>query len=294
MRKKLIPLIYIGPHLFFFFLFFVFPFVFGFFMSFTNYSHKPNFSFIGFSNFQNLFDFSNIYAVQFWGAIRNTFTFIIISVPLLIIIPLFLAHLLNNIKRFRVIFQSLLYMPSLFSVTSALIVWTWMFNGESGIVNYLLSLFGGSNVAWLTTQPWVWIAMIVATIWWTIGGNMIIFLAGMQEISQELYEAAALDGAGSFRKFLTVTVPGLKNQMIYALLMTIIASANVFGQPHVMTGGGPGDSTKTISMLIREVGFTGTIPKAGQASAMSVVFGLMIIIVSFTAMLIMNKQLKEE
>lgn len=293
MRKKLIPLIYIGPHLLLFLLFFVLPFIFGIFMSFTNYSHKTNFSFIGLSNFKNLFDFTNIYARQFWMAIRNTFIFIIFSVPLLIIIPLFFAHLLHNIKRCRVIFQSILYVPSLFSVTSALIVWTWMFNGESGIVNYFLSMFGASNIAWLTTQPWVWIAMIVATVWWTIGGNMIIFLAGMQEVSQELYEAAELDGAGSFRKFVTVTLPGLKNQMVYALLMTIIASANVFGQPHVMTGGGPGDSTKTISMLIREVGFTGTIPKAGQASAMSVVFGLMIILVSFTAMWLMNKQSKE-
>ncbi len=288
-QNRLVPLLYIGPHLVFFTVFLVLPFLFGLFISFTNFNLGTKMDFVGLANYARLFDFENFRSVQFWTAIKNTLFFVVLSVPLLIAIPLVIAQLLSNITRHRTLFQSLIYIPSLFSVTSSLLVWVWMFNNESGIINYYLELWFGFTIPWLTTNPYTWASMVIATIWWTIGGNLIIYSAGIQEISTELYEAADIDGANKFRKFLYVTIPGLKNQLTFTVVMTILASANVFGQPLLMTGGGPGDSTRSISMLIREVAFMGTVPKAGQASAMSLLFGAMIIAISFTVMIFMNR-----
>lgn len=286
-------LIYILPQVIFFLIFFLLPLIFGVFMSLTNYNLSSLPEFIGFSNFKRLFDSESIYSSQFWNALKNTFIFVILSVPMLIVVPLVIAQMLNKVKKFQALLQSAFYIPTLFSVTSALLVWTWLLNNESGLVNYVLKKQLNMTIPWLTNLPWVWVSMIIATLWWTIGNNLLVYLAAMQDISTELYEASSLDGAGRFAQFFHITIPGIKNQLIYTTVMTIIASANVFGQPNLMTGGGPGDATKVMSMLIREVAFTGTIPRAGLASAMSVVFGLLLIVFSFVAMYYTDKMIRD-
>ncbi|MEH0688647.1 sugar ABC transporter permease [Vibrio cholerae] len=288
-QKKHVPLLYIGPQLLFFLVFLVVPFFYGFYISFTNYNLGNTMDFIGLTNYTRIFNPESFRFEQFWGAIKNTLIFMAITVPLIVAIPLVFAQLLSNFTRNRTLFQSLIYIPSLFSVTSSLLVWIWMFNNESGVINFYLEQWFGVSIPWLTTNPYTWTSMVIATIWWTVGGNLIIFSAGIQEISTELYEAADIDGANKFYQFLYVTIPGLKNQLTYAVVMTILASANVFGQPLLMTGGGPGDSTRSISMLIREVAFEGTVPRAGQASAMSMTFGMIIIVISFAALYFMNR-----
>lgn len=293
-QKKYIPWLYILPYFISFMIFFVIPFLYGIVMSFTNYDFSSNVKFIGMKNYINLFTPSNIYFQQFWNAIKNTFIFIVLTVPALILIPLIIAQLLHSNKKFTGFFQSIFYMPTLFSVTSAMLVWTWLMNNETGILNFYLNKAFGVKLPWLTTTKWGWIAMVIATVWWTMGTNMIIFSAGIEDVPKDLYEAAEVDGASAFRKFISITIPSLKNQLVYTVLMTIIASSNVFGQPYIMTGGGPGRATQSISMLIRDVAFTGTIPRAGQSAAMSVIFGLLVIVVSFIAMIFLNKSMKTE
>lgn len=291
--QKKSHLIYILPQVLLFTIFFLMPLLFGIIMAFTDYNLSGLPTFVGFKNFLRLFSDSSVYAPKFWETLKNTFYFVILTVPLLIIVPLILAQLVNQVKKFQGVFQSIFYIPTLFSVTSALLVWTWLLNNESGFVNYILIKYIGKSIPWLTNLPWVWVSMIIATLWWTVGNNFLVYLASLQEVPQQLYEAASLDGASSFQKFIHVTIPGIKNQLIYTAVMTIIASANVFGQPNLMTGGGPGESTKVMSMLIRDVAFTGTIPRAGLASAMSVVFGLLLIVFSFVAMYYTDKLIRD-
>jgi multiple sugar transport system permease protein len=290
---KRTPWLYILPYLFFFSIFFIIPFFYGVAISFTNFSFSDETKFIALKNYINIFSSESIYSGRFWSAIKNTFIFIVLSVPCLIIVPLILAQMLHKCKKWGGFFQSIFYMPTLFSVTSAMLVWTWLMNNETGIVNYYLDMLFHFKIQWLTTTWGAWTAIVIATVWWTMGSNLIIFTAGINQISKEQYEAADIDGANEIAKFFAITIPGLKHQLIYAVLMTIIASSNLFGQPDIMTKGGPGYETYSITMLIREVAFTGTVPRAGQAAAMSIVFGLMIIAVSFLAAKYINKAINE-
>ena len=151
------------------------------------------------------------------------------------------------------------------------------------MINEFLKKIGIGGPNWLNAQPWAWVAILIVTLWWTIGTNMVIFSAGMKNVDQSLYEAAKLDGAGAIRSFWHITLPGISNQIVLCLLMTMIASFNVYGQPQLLTGGGPvidGDFTTTVLMMrIRTIGM-GANANPGVSSAMSVCMGIIMIAVS--------------
>lgn len=263
------------PHVLIFILFFIIPFVFGLYASLTNWLIIRTPEYIGLDNFRTiLFTPESIYFREFWNGVRNTLIYVAAAVPFLISVPLLIAVLLNERPPGWKIFQAVFYIPSLLSVSTIALTWIYMFDNRVGFLNRLL----GTAIPWLARQPYAWIAIIITSVWWAIGGNMIIYLAGLSGIPKEQYEAAEIDGANTVQQFRHVTIPGLVNPLLFTLVMTTIGAFNVYGQPLIMTGGGPGDeTTKVLMMYIVEYAF-GRYPQAGLASAMALVMGLIIMV----------------
>ena len=281
--KKSLPLWFIAPHLIIFAIFFIIPFFYGIVISLYNWNmFFPDMrEFIGFDNFNSiLFDQDSIYYKYFWNGLKNTFTFVVISVPLLVSIPMLFALLINVEPKGYKVFRGIFFMPSLLSISTLVLIWRWVLNTNVGILNMTLSEFGFGNIPWLADQPYAWFSLAMMTVWWTIGANMIIFTAALKEIPISLYEAAEVAGANIFQKFLHITIPSLKNPLIYITIMTTLASFNVFGQPQLATGGGPTETTKVLMMYIREIAFGGGRPNPGIATAMAVCLGIIMITIS--------------
>ena len=185
------------PYLVLFSVFFIYPFFYGLYISFFKWNiFDPNATiFVGFNNYHRiLFEFGGLYFDYFWGGLGNTLFFVIISVPVLIIFALAIALLLDiqppGYRILRVIF----FMPTVFSISAVILIWQWQFN-SSGFINSLLVSMGLDKIPFLNVQPWAWISILIVTIWWTIGTNMVIVGAGLKDIDKSLYEAAEIDGA---------------------------------------------------------------------------------------------------
>lgn len=281
--KEKSSLLFIAPHLIIFSIFFIIPFFYGIVISLFNWHmFFPEMrEFIGFDNYQKiLFDSEHIYHEYFFNGLGNTFTFVLISVPLLVAFPLLFALLINVEPPGYKVFRGIFYLPSLLSISTLVLIWRWVLNTNVGILNLTLSEVGLERIPWLAEQPFAWVSLVTMTVWWTIGGNMVIFTASLKEIPQSLYEAAEVDGANIFQKFFNITIPGMKNQLLYITIMTTLASFNVFGQPQLATGGGPSESTKVLMMYIREIAFGGGRPNPGIATAMAVLLGIIMIAIS--------------
>lgn len=275
--KKLIPWLFVAPHLIIFSIFFLIPIIFGVYISFTNWDLVGSADFVGLDNYKEiLFNADSTFYTQLHTGLRNTFIFVLLTVPFCVIVPLLLASALNAKPKFHKVFQSLFYMPSLFAISAVVIIWTLMFNVTYGPINNIFDL----TTVWTGTQPYAWIALVVVTVWWTIGGNMIIYQAALNGISKDYYEAADIDGASSFQKFFKITLPSIRGQILYTVVITTIAQFNVYGQPLMLTGGGPTSSTHVLLMYIQQNAFGSGQSIAGIASAMAVILGLCIMVVS--------------
>ena len=287
-KFHLAPYLFILPHFIFFILFVGYPFFSGLYLSLFSYDYvQPQTSrFIGLQNYGNLFNPATIESHEFWGSMFNTLQFVVYSVPLLIIIPLALAVLLNSKLPGINVFRAIYFAPWVLSVSVVGLLWWWIFQSEGGLINYYLAALNLPTPQWLSTLPWAWVTIVVATIWWTMGFNMIILLAALQNISDELYEAAAVDGANPWQSFWRITLPMLRPVMLFVVIITIIASFNLFGQPFLMTNqGGPslpsgGGGTRPVMIEIYIQGFTRHF--VGSAAAMSFVVAAIMIIVSYT------------
>jgi len=278
-RFNLTPYLFILPHLIFFGLFLAWPFFYGIFTSlfefdFLRPEHRP---FVGLENYLDLFNPATVQFKNFWRSMTNTVQFIIWSVPILVILAVFLAVLLNGRFRGRGFFRLLFFAPYTLSVTAAAIVWWWLFQSQ-GLINKVISGLGMTPHSWLSTMPDAWIAITIATVWWTIGFNTIIILAALQDIPVSLYEAAAIDGAGSVRRFWSITLPMLRPVLVFVITITLLASANLFGQPLIMTGGGPVQRTETIIYQIYNEGIIRS--QMGSAAAMSIIVASILLILT--------------
>jgi multiple sugar transport system permease protein len=273
------PYLFILPHLIFFGLFLAWPFFFGIFTSlfefdFLRPERRP---FVGLENYLDLFNPTTVQSKNFWRSMRNTVEFILWSVPVLVVLAVFLAVLLNNRFRGRGFFRLLFFAPYTLSVTAAAIVWWWLFQNQ-GLVNRTLVSLGMEPHSWLSTMPDAWFAITIATVWWTIGFNTIIILAALQDIPMSLYEAAAIDGAGSVRRFWSITLPMLRPVLVFVVTITLLASANLFGQPLIMTAGGPVQRTETIIYEIYQEGIIRA--QMGSAAAMSIIVATILIVLT--------------
>ncbi|GIN56444.1 sugar ABC transporter permease [Lederbergia ruris] len=281
------PWAFVTPHLLIFSLFFLVPILYGIYISFTNWDLIGKADFVGLENYKEILSQKDSsFYTQFHNGLKNTFIFVILSVPSCIIIPLLLASALNAKPRFHKLFQSIFYMPTLFSISAVVIIWTLMFNVNQGPINNLL----GKSILWTGSQPYAWASIVIVTVWWCIGSNMIIYQAALNGISKDLYEAASIDGANSIQKFFKITLPGIRGQILYTVVITTIAQFNVYGQPLMLTNGGPADSTRVLLMDIQQNAFGSGQSIAGIASAMAFMLGLCIMVVSLIQFLFLRNK----
>jgi multiple sugar transport system permease protein len=256
--------LFVLPYLAAFVLFRFGPAVAGFLISLTNWKFIGTPAWVGLANYQSLATDS-----QFIKSLTNTGYFMLLTAPPLILLGLFLALLVDQRLHGRTITRTAIFMPYVVMSTVVGVIWLWIFNKESGILNYYLGLFGIRPVAWLTDPLSAMPAVAIATLWWTVGFNMIIFLAGLQDVPQELEDAARVDGAGEFAVFRFITLPLLAPATFVVVMLTLINTFQVFDQIYVMTGGGPSLATLTVIMYLYNQAFTAF--RLGYGSAVAYV-----------------------
>jgi multiple sugar transport system permease protein len=272
--------LFLAPFLLLFTVFVIVPGVFGLIISVTDWSpFKVEQSFIGFQNYIDLFTPGSITFGDFWQSMGATGIFTLLSVPVMLVVPLLLAVLLNNKIKGGTVFRAVFFAPYVLGVAVIGVIWRYILDTQSGMLNNLLGFVGlPTDIPWTVDVPWAWVSLVGVTVWWTLGFNAVILLAGLKGISADLYEAASLDGAGTIRKFFSVTLPGLRPVMLFVTTTTILASANMFGQSYLLTKGGPGNATRTAIMYISDQGLGQS--NMGAASAMSYILFLFLAVIS--------------
>lgn len=278
--NPLVPYLYLVPHAILFFVFFVYPIGYGVWVSMHRWDPLNTISpYVGLEFYTNLFDPNKIQAQFFWKSVVNTCIFVAWSVPALVVVALLLAVQLQKPILFRGFFRTVFFSPGILSVSVVAILWRWVFDNGNGLVNVVRrDVFNLPIINYMTDENIVWLPIVIATIWWTVGFNMNLYLAAMSGISQSYYEAAELDGANGFQKFWHITLPLLQPTTLFVAVTTVLASFNLYGQSVLMTNGGPSRSTQSVIHYITEEGFTNN--QFSSATAMSFVFGL--IMLAFT------------
>lgn len=272
---------FLTPALLLITVFFFLPVIAALLLSFTDFDiyalgNLNRLRFIGFNNYQQL-----LQSPLFWTALANTFYFVMIGGPLSVAVSLSAALLVNSrLTRFPSLFRTLFFLPVVTTLVAVAVVWRYLYHPRYGLINYGLSLLGVEPIDWLGDPHWAMPALILMAIWKNFGFNMIIFIAGMQNIPVTLYEAAQIDGAGAWRQFRYITLPLLGPTFLLVALMTIIGYFQVFAEPYVMTQGGPANSTVSIVLLMYEEGFRWW--NMGYASAIA--FMLFALILAATAL----------
>lgn len=267
---------FISPYLCFFALVVIAPIVFGIYVSLHHWNGViGKQGFVGLSQYTSLFQDRTLDAKGYWAAMEHTALFVGISVPFLWGIPTVLSVLifLCPAKQF---FRAVFFVPSVLSASAISSVWLYLLATTGGPVNSLLN----AAIPWLVLQPEAWISIDVVTIWWTIGIGLIIMYAGLSQIPSSILEAAVIDGARVTRVFRSIVLPQLRGPSAVVVFMATVASFNLLAQPFLMTHGGPGTSTFTVSYWIYQVGYT--FFHMGQATAMAFLFGLIIAAIGFT------------
>jgi ABC-type sugar transport system permease subunit len=253
----------LAPYLLMFVLFLVYPSLHGLYLSFTDAQlGSRDIAWIGFENYTWV-----LTDPLFAKVVLNTLIFVAESTPLLIVIPLLLAVALNRGLPFQGLLRGAFFVPFTLSVSVIGITWWWLLEPGFGLLNSVLRDLGASPPAWLTSPGWAMFGVVVATVWWTAGYNLVLFLAGLQAIPLSVYEAARIDGANALSEFRHITLPLLRPTMLLVVVIQVIASFQVFGQVFVMTTGGPGDSTRTVIQYVYEAAFVNRRMAEGSAAA---------------------------
>lgn len=290
------PYLYILPAFLLLFLFRTIPVIMSLVIGFFKWEITGSGEFIGLENYKNMFA-----DPVFWKSITNTLWFVAFVVPASIVFPLFFATLLNQIKRLKSLFRMMYFLPFVTSLVAVSIVWKIIFSEQAGLANSMLGWIGISPQKWLSESTGIFqlifssfgvqlpawmggpsqalVAIIIMTIWKGLGYNTIIYLAGLQNIPKDYYEAADIDGASKIKQFFRITIPLVSPTTFYVLLMTTIVSFQAFAQIYLMTDkGGPLDTTKLIVYYIYDRGFDAL--NMGYASAVALF--LFIIVLALT------------
>lgn len=225
--------VFISPWLIGFLLFTLIPFVVSLYLSFTDYDVFNSPKWVGLDNYEYAFNGDP----DFWKSVYNTLYYVIFFVPLSIIAGFFLAVLLNSEVKFMTVYRTAFYLPSIVPNVAAVILWIFMFDPKLGLINGMLGWFGVDQIGWLSDPAYSKPAIIIMGLW-GVGGGMIIFLAGLQGISRELYESAEIDGAGPWIKLVRITVPMMTPTILFNLIMGIIGSFQVFNVAYLASAGG--------------------------------------------------------
>jgi multiple sugar transport system permease protein len=263
------------PFLVLYMLFLILPSLYGALMSFFDTSLvRPGLSgFVGLENYRELFA-----TPGFWSSLWHTVLFTLLSVPPLVLLALALAIMASRISRGRWFFRLAFVAPYVLPVSVVVLIWTWMYQPGFGLIEHYLGKLGVAPIGWLSDPGVAMFSIVILTVWWTLGFNFILYLAGIQEIPRQLYEAAALDGAGPWQQLRRITIPMLGRTTTLVAVLQVIASLKVFDQIYLLTEGGPDFSTRPAIQFIYEAGFTSY--RVGFASAASLVLFVLILSVS--------------
>jgi multiple sugar transport system permease protein len=278
---------FVAPALLVIAVFFFLPIVAAFLISLTDFdiyalADLANLRFVGLGNYLKL-----LQTPLFWQALGNTLYFVAVGVPLSIGASLGAALLLHSrLARFKPFFRTALFAPVVTTLVAVAVIWRYLLNTRYGLLNYALSGLGIDPIDWLGDPHWAMPAIILFAVWKNFGYNMIIFLAGLQSIPEELYEAARIDGASVWRQFASVTLPMLSPVVILVGILTIAGYFQLFAEPYVMTQGGPLQSTVSVLYFMYEEGFKWW--NLGSASA--VAFVLFLLIFAVTALQLRGKR----
>lgn len=243
-------------------------------LSFTDYNIINPPQYVGTENYEKLWKDGT-----FWLTLRNTFLYLFVVVPALVVLPLILAIVVNRKLKGIGWFRTAYYVPVVTSMVVAGLAWKWVF-AEKGVLNFWLQALGviDSPVEWLTSENLAIFSVMAVTVWKGLGYYMVIYLAGLQSISKELYEAAKMDGADGWRKHWYVTIPMMKPSILLVAVMSSIAAMKVFEEIYIMTGGGPLNASKTLVFYIYERAFDSL--DMGYASAIGCVLFVIVLVLS--------------
>lgn len=265
---------FVAPFLLVFILFLLWPIILGFRMSFYNWSlGRGALEFLGLDNYARLFA-----DPAFWSSLWHTIFFTIYTTPILVILGFLLALLINRAIPAQWLFRTIFFAPFVLPVSVISLIWNWLYQPGFGLINGTLAFFGGKDINWLSDPNVAMTAVVILTVWWTVGFNFVLYLAGMQQIPSELYEAAAIDGAGYWSRVRYIMIPQLSRITSLIVILQVIASLRVFDQIYLLLTGGPNYSTRPIIEYVYDAGFTSF--RIGYASAMSYVFFVVILLVS--------------
>ena len=240
-------------------------------------------SFAGLANYRELFGDS-----RFWQAMWHTIEFTLISTPPLVLLPLFFAIVVNRISRGQWFFRLAFFLPYILPSAVIALIWTWLYEPGYGLIDGFFNLIGVTAPGWLSSTSVAMYSIVIVTVWWTIGFNFILYLAGLQDISRDLYEAAALDGASRWKQTWRLTLPLLGRTTTLVVVLQVIASLKIFDQVYLITAGGPNYATRSAIEFIYDTGFTSQ--RVGYASAASLALFVVILIVSFIWLFLIRKQ----
>lgn len=269
--------LYTAPWLIGFFVLTLYPIVYSFYLMFTDMNLTGVGKFIGLENLKYAFTDDPLFIKAF----INTLKYVVMFVPSSIILAFFVALLLSKKVKGLGFFRTAFYIPYITSGVAVTILWGWIYQKDYGIINYVLSLFGIKGVNWLGDKNIAMISIVILSLW-TIGNNIIIMLAGIQDIPQSYYESAQIDGAGAIRQIFSITLPLCTPTIYFNLIVTIIVAFQVFQQPLILTNGGPLNSTYTAAIHMYNNGFL--YGKMGYASMMA--WSLFVVIMVITLVVI--------
>jgi multiple sugar transport system permease protein len=271
-RESIAGYLFITPAVIGFVVFLAGPFLASLLISFTDYKLLVAPQWVGLDNYRAL-----MVDPLFWQSLKVTFQYAIVALPLGLVLSLGLAVLLNQKVRGISFWRTIYYLPAVVSGVAVAVLWSWILNPEFGLLNLLLRYFGIRGPHWLSDTRTALPALIVISLW-GVGGSMVIYLAGLQGIPTELYEAAELDGAGAWRRFISVTLPMLSPVIFFNLVLGVIGSFQFFTEPFIMTKGGPENSTLTYMLYLYRNAFNYF--KMGYASALAWVFFALVLVLT--------------
>ncbi len=277
-------MLFVAPFVLVFGLFMVWPILQGIWMSFTDQSlSQRETSFVGFDNYVEAFGDPDV-----WSSLGNTLVFTVITTVPLVLMPLALALLVQSGLAGQWAWRLAFFAPYLMPVTVVTLIWQWLYQPDLGVGNQLVTNLGMEPVGWLTDESVAMWSVAALTVWWTMGFNFLLYLAALQSLPDTHLEAAALDGAGAWRRLWSIVLPQLRRTTVLVLMLQFLASLKVFDQIYIMTRGGPNESTRPILEYIYDVGFTGY--RLGYASAISYLFFAIIVIVSIAQFRFLPKE----
>ncbi len=280
------------PYLLCFLTFWATPFVYGVYLSFRKYTlTKGDAGFVGLDNFIRIFETGSTYNHLFFLGLKNTILFVVISVIPLVVIGLGLALLVYFLpERLRPVFRTIFFISYAVSVTTVAAIFKWLFEGNGGYINSFAIRYGllSKPILWLETLPYAWISITIATVWWTIGFNMMLFINALNEIDSSIIEASSLDGAKGLKLLRYIILPNIKNVFFFVLMTSVIASFNLFGQSYLMTKGNPGQSTQSLIQVIQGVVLDKN--NLSMGIVMSLLMGIIIMAFSITQFFLTREQ----